>query len=118
MKTYNRRPDTDAKGREMMRAIARFRVGIWAVLLLAGCRGKNVSHEDATAGNWRPILLSSGAAIRLPPPPGAKSELRKAEIEELHAFKERRTPQIEKVVRFWDGGAVVRWNEKIGRAHV
>jgi hypothetical protein len=95
----------------VMRVVARSRAGIWAVLLLAGCRGGIVSHKDAAAGNWRPILLSSGAAIRLPSPPGARSELRKAETEELHVFKARRTPQIEKAVRFWDGDAVVRWNE-------
>ncbi len=87
------------------------RVGISGVLLLAGCRGKQDFHPDASAGNWRPILLSSGAAIRLPPPPGANSELRKEEIAELRAFQEQSTPQIEKTARFWDRGAVVRWNE-------
>src|SRR3954454_13635866 len=57
------------------------------ILLAAGCGGARGSPPgEPTGGTWKPILLPSAAAIRLPAPPAAGSEQERGEVQELLAL--------------------------------
>jgi membrane-associated phospholipid phosphatase len=73
-----------------------------------GCARRNV---EPTAKNWRPVVLPSSDAIRVPPPPAAGSAQERREIGALIALRKARTPERERAVAFWNAGACVRWNE-------
>jgi len=60
-----------------------------------GCGGDDDRPSLAPepgAGEWRPWVLSSGSAIKVPPPPPEDSELAQAEARELRNIVGARTP--------------------------
>ena len=66
-----------------------------AVGLYASLRGDSGEASEAlsaepTAGEWRPWVLDSGSAIRVPPPPVEGSPAAKRDAEELRAAVEGR----------------------------
>ena len=73
--------------------------------------------KEPTGGSWKPFILRTSSAIRLPPPPSQGSPQCAKELQELHALQASRTPQIAKAIDYWNKGASVRWNE-IARALV
>ncbi len=82
-----------------------------AALFVAACSKPKDPKGEPTAGNWRPIVLPSADAIRLPPPPARGSTEERAEIEELLSHQARRTEADLARVRFWNLGTCVHWNE-------
>jgi hypothetical protein len=84
------------------------------ILLQTACTRATASPPgEPTGGTWRPILLPSPDAIRLPPPPAAGSAEEKREVEELLALArpESRTEQAQRSLEQWNSGASLRWNE-------
>jgi hypothetical protein len=75
---------------------------ICATLVLSG---------EPTGGEWATIVLKDANLIRLDPPPENGSAEQSQEIEEIKEIQTKRTPQMGKVIRFWDEGATIRWNE-------
>jgi len=96
-----------------------YRIGLNSLLLCAivigsifsGCGEKKALSAEPTAGSWKPILLPSIQAIRLPPPPAENADQPRREIQELVSFQTQRTPQMETAINFWNVGAAIRWNE-------
>jgi membrane-associated phospholipid phosphatase len=66
---------------------------------------------DENGGNWKPVVMQHGADFSLKAPPGSSSHQQNQELQELLALQSRRTAVVSENVRFWDGRAVVRWNE-------
>jgi membrane-associated phospholipid phosphatase len=56
---------------------------------------------DANAGGWRTWLLSSGDALRPPPPPAVGSPLFTQHLDELRAFSGGRTAAQADLARYW-----------------
>jgi membrane-associated phospholipid phosphatase len=87
------------------------------VFALTGCEDRitnpvaTVQGEEPTGGQWLPIVLTSGSAIRLPAPPLVSSQQFTVEMQELRDRQTARTTQITDTVNFWQRGASVRWNE-------
>ncbi len=72
---------------------------------------------ETNGGNWKTIVVESGAAYPLPEPPRGNSPQLKAELKEIVALqkamksRKSRILQADDSIRFWDAGAVTRWNE-------
>lgn len=97
-----------------------WRSAILAVLLLgagsAGCQWRFQSPPEPppaepSGGRWVPIVLPRADAIPLDPPPAAGSAQASHELRTLRLMQEGHPPEAEAAVRFWSGGAVIRWNE-------
>jgi len=68
---------------------------------------------EPQAGSWRTYVLSSGAEIPVPPPPGNGSLATAAELQELLTLQAQRTPAILAAINFWnDSPAFKRWTER------
>src|SRR4030081_2921373 len=62
------------------------------------------------AGAWKTWVISSGSAIRVPPPPSQAATA--AEIRQLVALAAARDPNALDSIRFWDAGSpTYRWVE-------
>jgi membrane-associated phospholipid phosphatase len=62
------------------------------------------------AGSWKTWVITSGAQLPLPAPPGAK-ETRK-EIDELLSLQKQRSQTVMETLRYWDSGSPnYRWNQ-------
>jgi len=90
---------------------------LFLIFVLIGCED-NVTNpvtvvqgEEPTGGQWVTILLPSGSALRLPPPPAVNSLQFAQEMQEIRDRQAARTIQIADTVNFWNRGACVRWNE-------
>lgn len=92
------------------------------ILLLAACSkdfeennllipALNPAQPDATAGTWKPILLSSASEISVPVPIGTSTPDYIAQINEVKAWQDKITEADRKLVTYWSAGAVLRWNE-------
>lgn len=76
------------------------------VLALGGC-GREASpaprpQPEPEAGAWRTRVLTSPEQFPVPPPPAPGSEQAKAELEELRALADGRSPEIAEIVGRWD----------------
>jgi membrane-associated phospholipid phosphatase len=80
-------------------------------LLVSSCQWGKTTSSEPTGGTWRPILLQSVDAIRLPAPPRPGSDEERRERDELLRLQKERTPEQVAAVHFWNEGATVRWNE-------
>ena len=63
-----------------------------------------VTKPPATAGDWRPWVLESGAEVRVPPPPAPGSAAEKADRGRLREAKEKATQEEEQVARAFKAG--------------
>src|SRR5688572_25980988 len=72
------------------------------------------NHQlERTAGFWSTYVLTSGAEVELPPPPHASSEQTRAELAELRALQDARTPETQSVIEFWGAQPATKpWIEK------
>jgi len=65
---------------------------------------------EPVAGEWKTWVITSGAQMQTPAPPGAKAT--KEEINELLSLQSQRTQSALDTVRYWDSGSPsYRWNE-------
>jgi membrane-associated phospholipid phosphatase len=76
-----------------------------------GCAKESGPSSEPTAKSWRPIVLASSDAIRVPPPPAPGSPLQRQELDELIALRTHGMANGEREATFWNLGACVRWNE-------
>jgi len=66
---------------------------------------------DANAGGWENVMgVDYLAELSLPIPVTIDSDEYLAELEELIATTQARTPKQEQKIRYWAGGGVLRWN--------
>jgi membrane-associated phospholipid phosphatase len=86
-------------------------VALASALVWAGCSRGAVPGTEPEAASWRPILLATSDAIRVPPPPAEGSVERLAEGADLRALQATRTPLTIAEARAWNSGSVIRWNE-------
>jgi membrane-associated phospholipid phosphatase len=87
------------------------RMAVLSWALLAACSRTEAPVGDPTGASWRPLVLASSGAIRLPPPPAKGSDRERAELDELIGLARARSAQDMESARFWNGGATLRWNE-------
>ncbi len=66
---------------------------------------------DENAGSWKPILISSGAAIEIEPPTSINSPEYQQELEDVKEMMQAMSEAQRKKVSFWTNNPVIRWNE-------
>lgn len=66
---------------------------------------------DENGGNWKPILLSSGAQIGIPAPAEITSPAYQAELADLKAVSAQLSAEQADAVQYWGNNPLVRWNE-------
>lgn len=69
------------------------------------------SGIDQEAGNWKPILISSGSDISIGTPTSENSAEFLAEVEAVKSAIESMSGEQKKNVNRWTNNAVLRWNE-------
>jgi membrane-associated phospholipid phosphatase len=66
---------------------------------------------DAQAGEWQNVMeVDYLTEISLPAVADVDSDAYRAELEQLVAITENRTPEQERKVLFWASGGILRWN--------
>lgn len=101
-----------AKGRSFVRGA----LLALALLLAPGMRdaGRSATAQptdEATAGQWRTIVIASGNAHTVPAPPADDAAATARELAELHVLQAHRTPATDAQVQLWNHAAVARWNQ-------
>jgi hypothetical protein len=66
---------------------------------------------DATAGAWRPILLTGPTEFGVAAPISTTSPDYIAQINEIKSFQADISGDEKRIVNYWGAGAVLRWNE-------
>ncbi|MFN0158602.1 MAG: phosphatase PAP2 family protein [Bacteroidota bacterium] len=93
-------------------------IALLFALCAVGCETNTVVEppldpvtEEPTGGQWSPIVLPSGSAIRLPDPFPVGSAQLASEMNAVRMMQSSRTVQIIDTVNYWNSGACIRWNE-------
>lgn len=71
----------------------------------------NPTSTDSNAGDWKTILLSSGAEFAVPAPLPTTSKQYEAELFEIKGLQQNITKDQQKEIDYWAAGGVLRWNE-------
>jgi membrane-associated phospholipid phosphatase len=66
---------------------------------------------EATAGTWRPILLTGPTEFSVAAPVATTTPDYVAQVNEIKSFQANTTEAEKKAVKYWGAGAVLRWNE-------
>jgi PAP2 superfamily protein len=66
---------------------------------------------DATAGNWRMIVLSGPSQFTVPPPAPVGSDAYRAELASIKTAQASLTDAQRESITYWSGGGVLRWNQ-------
>lgn len=66
---------------------------------------------ETTAGQWKPVLITSVLNYRLQAPPDVSSNQTKAELNELHSLQTSSNDQIISNINYWNNKGIIRWNE-------
>jgi membrane-associated phospholipid phosphatase len=69
-----------------------------------------VTDDDASAGSWRPWLLTSGSELRPAAPPAAGSLGAMRDIDEIIQLQSARTPAADSAVRRWSASPTAPWD--------
>ncbi|MGE5352862.1 MAG: phosphatase PAP2 family protein [Acidobacteriota bacterium] len=87
-------------------------------VIIQGCSEKPTSppdtakpNQDTHPGYWKTILIPSASAYILPAPPGKNSLKAKDEFNQLQIYQLKKTQDVIKNIKYWDGLAIIRWNE-------
>jgi hypothetical protein len=67
--------------------------------------------NDADAGTWRMVVMTSPAQIAVAPPTSTSSAEYQAELTALKAAQGRLTRAQQRAIDYWSVGGVIRWNE-------
>jgi hypothetical protein len=106
-----------------MRASRRLSVCLLVVLLAAslGCSkdiptsqnlpAANPLDVDASAGDWRMIVLGGPGQIVVPAPAPVTSDTYQAELAAIRSAQASLTDEQRRAIDYWSGGGVLRWNE-------
>ncbi|MCC8407542.1 phosphatase PAP2 family protein [Mucilaginibacter sp. UR6-1] len=66
---------------------------------------------DATAGNWKPLVITSTEEFNLPAPEATSSAAYQKELDDLKALSSNLTSDQREIINYWKVGSVLRWNE-------
>jgi hypothetical protein len=66
---------------------------------------------DASAGDWRMIVLSSPSQFTVPPPAATNSDAYRAEIAAIRTAQASLTDAQRDAIDYWAAGGVLRWNQ-------
>ena len=66
---------------------------------------------DEDGGNWKPVLLSSGAELNIPSPEPTTSSAYQAELAQAKLAIQNMNATQQKNLKYWTNNPVVRWNE-------
>jgi hypothetical protein len=69
------------------------------------------AKTDSEAGNWKPILLTSANEFSVPAPAAVNTTDYTAQLNEIKTWQQELTGEEKRIVQYWSGGAVLRWNE-------
>ncbi len=73
--------------------------------------GYAFSDSDENGGDWKPVLLQSGAEIEVPAPENETSEAYLAELSGLKESMEQINNEQREAIGYWTNNPVIRWNE-------
>src|SRR5512138_2328726 len=71
----------------------------------------SAASADASAGDWRMIVLGRPDQIAMPPPDPVGSEAYQAELAAIRRAQSQLTDAQRRAIDYWSGGGVLRWNE-------
>jgi len=69
------------------------------------------AKTDATAGNWKTMIVVSAADFPLPAPQPTNSAAYQQELQELKGLSSNLTNEQKRIINYWQVGSVLRWNE-------
>lgn len=92
------------------------------LLVVAGACDKEVTTSqelktlrptnlDATAGTWKPVLLTANNQIVVAAPTATTSDPYKAELQAIKDLQAGLTKAQRNSIAYWSAGGVLRWNE-------
>src|ERR1700730_13160071 len=70
------------------------------------------STIDSTGGNWKTILLSSGAEVTLAAPDAIGSAAYQSELSSIIQMQQGITQADKDLISHWKNSGIIRWNEK------
>lgn len=71
----------------------------------------NPTNTDATAGTWKPYLLTAPDEFSLDAPLATNTPAYTREINEIKSFQVKITDEQHRIINYWSAGGVLRWNE-------
>ncbi|MGL5112530.1 MAG: phosphatase PAP2 family protein [Flavobacterium sp.] len=71
----------------------------------------NPASIDATAGTWKPIVLSAPDEFTIEVPVATNTAAYTREINEIKSYQAEITQAQRKIITYWSAGGVLRWNE-------
>ncbi|MBZ4042235.1 hypothetical protein [Flavobacterium hibisci] len=71
----------------------------------------NPADTDASAGNWKPFLLTAPDEFSIDAPITTNNPAYTREINEIKSFQAEITNEQKKIINYWSAGSVLRWNE-------
>lgn len=69
------------------------------------------ANIDLNAGTWKPVLLTSPDEFVVPAPSATTTPDYIAQVNEIKAWQADLSADEKRIVKYWSGGAVLRWNE-------
>src|SRR6187455_302993 len=69
------------------------------------------ANLDIDAGTWKPILLTAPDEFEVPAPSATNTPDYIAQVNEIKTWQANLTDVEKRIVNYWSGGAVLRWNE-------
>jgi hypothetical protein len=69
------------------------------------------ASADASAGNWRMLVLTGPGQIVVPPPADVSSDAYKSELAAIKAAQANLTDEQKAIIDYWSGGGILRWNQ-------
>jgi membrane-associated phospholipid phosphatase len=85
--------------------------GLIAALTLGRAPSLRAAGNDADAGTWRMIVLTSPQQIAVAPPASTGSADYQAELAAIKAAQGRLTTAQKTAITYWSAGGVARWNQ-------
>ena len=83
-----------------------------AAMMLASTRTViSGPNNDADAGAWQMIVLTSPTQFSVPAPLSTTSSNYQSELQAIRSAQSQLTDAQRKSIQYWSKGAVVRWNE-------
>ena len=73
----------------------------------------NPISQDADAGQWKTVLLTSPDVFAVAAPPATNSPAYIADLNEIKGYQEDLNDDAVNNIRYWGAGGVLRWNEII-----
>ena len=80
-------------------------------IAIASSIGVNAATTDPDAGTWRMIVLTGPTQIPVSAPAQVTSLDYQAELASIKAAQSRLTGEQRRIIDYWKGGGVLRWNE-------